>query len=145
MYLPMLDLRTPQGELAPWGTWWQRQNLLLLLAHRHCEGCQSVMKELSERSEALARDKTVGVVLVGDPDVEVPPGPQVLVDPEGRLPARLGLGAGCLVAVDRFFDILRVVRIDRAAADLAVDDALGWVALSEKSCPECGVSTWPEL
>ena len=127
MNLPMTDdARTTSGQPAPWGDLWQKRNSLVFFAREGDE----------------ASDRTVAALQRAVPDLASENAVPILVDPDHRLAKRLNAGPGRLLAVDRFFEVLRGLDVDAANPEPAIDEAIGWIDLTQISCPECGVATW---
>lgn len=143
MNLPMSDdVRTADGGPAPWPELFQRKNLIVLFADEGDEACDRALAALAAEARHLDDDHAVPLVVYERPPSRSPEGLTVLIDPERHLADRLGARPGRLLAVDRFFEVLKSVDLDGADPGTAVREAIGWLDLSEMSCPECGVSTW---
>ncbi len=142
MMLPMLDLRTRSGEPLSWLPLWQRHNLLVLVADRDCEECLRVLDDWDEQAAVLKAENTVPIAIFEE-DPGSFPGVIVIGDPERRFAETVGVGSGTVLAVDRFFEVLDQEDVHgRRGPDFAACDAIGWVKLAERTCPECGVGTW---
>ena len=143
MNLPMTDdVRTADGGPAPWPELFQRRNLLVLFAEDGDEACDRAIAALRSSVEKLDDDDAVPLVVYERAPAKPPDGVTVLVDPGGHLARSLGAGPGKLLAVDRFFEVLKGVDVRRSDPTAAVPEAIGWLDLAEMSCPECGVPTW---
>ena len=140
--LPMLDLRTRDGAPLAWRPLWQRRNLLVLFAHPACETCRRVLADWGARAGVLAAENATALaVFEADPGADVP-GVTVVVDPARRLAARVGAENGTALAVDRFFEVIEAADVHAIGAETAAEDAIGWIRLAERRCPECGIGTW---
>lgn len=142
MNLPQLELRKADGAPAPWPELWQRQNLLLLIAHPDCETCRRVLRDWSRQREELEAENTRPLVVFAEDPGPLDGGVEVILDPDGRLCDRLGVEPGTALAVDRYFEIRATEDVHAVGADESATDTLDWVKLAERECPECGVPTW---
>jgi hypothetical protein len=142
MNLPMLDLETREGARFPWQELWQRQNILVLIAHPSCETCRRVLADWAEQADALAAENTATLAVFESDAEEAPAGVRVIVDPGGRLRQHLDVPRGTALAADSFFEILARDDAHALGAEEAADDAIAWVKLAERKCDECGVGTW---
>lgn len=136
------DVRTAEGGPAPWPALFQRQNLIVLFAEEGDEACDRAIRALSSASATLDDDHAVPVVVYDRPPSRSPEGLTVLVDPEGHLAQSLNAATGQILAVDKFFEVLKSLDVRQSEPEAAVPEAIGWLELSELSCPECGVPTW---
>lgn len=142
MNLPMLnDVRTADGNPAPWGDLFQKKNSLLLFATSDDPACDRAVEALAKAVPDLDEEEAVGVVIYDRNPGQAPDGLLCLVDSHGNLAQAVGAKPGRLVAVDRFFEVLKAVDVGNDPA-AAVDEAIGWIDLEEISCPECGAPTW---
>ncbi len=143
MNLPMTDdARTTSGQPAPWGDLWQKRNSLVFFAREGDEASDRTVEALQRAVPDLASENAVPIVVFPKKPARAPEGLLVLVDPDHRLAKRLNAGPGRLLAVDRFFEVLRGLDVDAANPEPAIDEAIGWIDLAQISCPECGVATW---
>lgn len=63
MLIPMLELKTLDGQAVPWNEWWQRRPVALFFTHESCETCEKALRELYEhRDEDLDPDSVRLVV-----------------------------------------------------------------------------------
>lgn len=143
MNLPMSDhVRTAGGGPAPWPELFQHKNLIVLFAAEGDPASDRAIAALASEARHLDDDHAVPVVVYERLAGPAPDGLLVLVDPERHLADRLGARPGRLLAVDKFFEVLKSLDLGAADPDAAVREAIGWLDLSEMSCPECGVPTW---
>jgi hypothetical protein len=141
--LPMTDdVRTAQGGPAPWPELFQRKNLLVLFAREGDLACDRAIEGLEATAPTLDEEHAVPIVVYDRMPSQSPEGLTVLVDPERHLAGRLGANDGQLLVVDKFFEVLKSLDVHRIPPEHAVPEAIGWLDLSEMSCPECGVGTW---
>jgi len=142
MNLPMLRLQTSDGAPFDWSELWQRRNVLLLFAHPDCAACEAVLHQWERHARALAAENTVPIAVYAEAPARVPPGVRVAVDPDGRLARHLDAAPGTVVAVDRFFEVMAEDDLHAMGPEAAARDAIDWVKLAERQCPECGIGTW---
>jgi hypothetical protein len=140
--LPMIDdVRTAEGNPAPWGDLFQKRNSLLLFATTGDPACDRAVEALAKAVPELEEEEAVGVVVYDRKPDKSPDGLLCLVDSHGNLAGAVGARPGRLVAVSRFFEVLKGVDAGNDP-EAAVEEAIGWIDLEEISCPECGVPTW---
>src|SRR5262245_60218188 len=121
MQLPQFDLRSADGSPFDWNPYWQRRNLVLLVAHDGCDACAQAAAELREGAGALADDHAVALIVSPSANGDI-------VDPDQHVATALGVQQGTLVAVDRFFVVLGT---NDAHEPGAVEAALDRVDLAE--------------
>ena len=140
MNVKMVKLATRAGVPVPWGAWWQRKNLVVLVAHGGCDACAAALAALGRRAEELARDEVAAAIAVVPEEPEdVPPGVELLLDPDGRFAALVGARPGTVLASDRFFEVRGTYDVHERGPEAAIAAAHDRVELNELECPECGV------
>lgn len=141
MQVPLLDLKTVDGEPAPWKQIWQRRNLLLLLTGGDCEECARVLERWKPH---LEEQHATAVAIYREAPDEVPEGVIGLLDPAGRMAEELGIPAEAdtVVAADRYFSVEAIEPVHELGARTASNEALEWIDLAERRCDECGVPVW---
>ncbi len=142
MNVPLLDLRTPDDQPAPWAAIWQRHNLLLLIGEDDCDACRKVMSAWDAMGPLLQSENAVAVAILPSDPGAIPDGVIVLLDPEMRMAKVIGAAPGTVVAADRYFEIQHREDLHECGAQEVVRKTLAWIDLAERRCDECGIGTW---
>ncbi|WP_050725746.1 hypothetical protein [Vulgatibacter incomptus] len=142
MNIPLLDLKTPSGAPAPWKDLWQKRNVLLLIGDEECAPCRKVLDAWAGLGDELRSEHAAALAIFPRDPGGVADGIVLLEDPDGRMAEALGARPGTIVAADRYFEIQQCESLHDRDVDEVVRDTLEWIDLAERTCDECGVSTW---
>lgn len=107
------------------------RSVLLVLIHGGCEECRAWVAKLAEKRNEIATWKgEVRVVARGAAEHPFP----VLLDPDARLAALVGVAVPAVVIADQWGGIHEAAE---GHAFIPIESAVEWIRYLATECPEC--------
>ena len=150
--VPVFDLESIDGKKAsPWD-FKERKNLLLFFFRAEESDDWDTLALLKQRAQDFSEISTEVMVIgrgtfgeleecVGSLNLPF----HILFDEDGKAAEHYGVSGAAIFATDRFNMLRFKSEVTSDIADKVIDKAFTVIDLAELECPECGVTTWPEL